>query len=137
MIVVVDGFLEEIESLGMPFYFVLPLRSWEFVACLHHYPHKITAEFLADHLHQSQRHKIQFHVNVDGNRGLALPNSSRSVLHTQILKYNLHVVFVQFGLEVIFLAKFRFVMHRLAVHENSIVMVQPVVSHPLEYGLPH
>lgn len=110
--------LVEVERLRVFLYLLVPLRSCELVTRLNHQPKEILKSHNADPLHQSQRHKVDLHVNIDRDGSLASPLVDGYVLYHQIFVFYLHEVFVDLWLEVQFFADVRFVVDGAAVQED-------------------
>ena len=137
LVVLFHDISEELVALRLPLDLLLPLGAREALADVHDFLEEIVAEFFADQLEDPEGDEVELHVDVHGDGGLAPADREGLVLDAEVPVVDLDVGGVEVGGEVEPPADVLAVVDGLAVYEDGVVVLETVVAHPLEDGLPH
>lgn len=95
IIVLLDDFFKEVESLGIPLCFLFPLGAFKPADCIHNEAKEIEAKLLNDYLHDEKRDYIDLHVYIDCDAHLSFIDTFRDVLQYHVLIIDLDTLAVR------------------------------------------
>lgn len=119
----------------MSLHFGLPPRPLKILPSLHDNRKKVKTKLLAYHLHDPHWHKIKFHIDIESKRSLSFVDSYRHILDQKVLKVNLHVFWVWHRFIVQLFTVLRFIVDRLRIHKDCVVVIESVEPNSLKKSL--